>query len=196
MAGFSYLFKNRAVFPFASYAHIKAWAKRFQTLPELIKRNRRRYRLVKKGAHIAETAEIGIANIGGNKSNLTIGEFTFIGRVEITLHEKIIIGNYVCINDGVKLLSASHDVLDSLWRHKKKPIYIGDYAWIATNAIVLPGVRIGRGAVIGAGAVVSNDVKDYSIVIGNPAQEIAKKRTEILNYNPCEFLAANNAWLK
>jgi maltose O-acetyltransferase len=57
-------------------------------------------------------------------------------------------------------------------------------------------VRIGRGAVIGAGAVVGNDVKDYSIVIGNPAQEIAIKRTEILNYNPCEFLAANNAWLK
>jgi acetyltransferase-like isoleucine patch superfamily enzyme len=196
MAGFSYLFKNRAIFPFASYAHIKAWAKRFHTLPELIRRNMRRYRLVKKGAHIADTAEIGIANIGGNKSNLTIGEFTFIGRVEIALHEKITIGNYVCINDGVKLLSASHDVLDSLWRHKKKPIYIGDYAWIATNAIVLPGVKIGRGAVIGAGAVVSNDVKDYSIVVGNPAQEIAKKRTEILNYNPCEFLAANNAWLK
>lgn len=196
MAGFSYLFKNRAVFPFASYAHIKSWAKRFQTLPELIRRNMRRYRLVKKGAHIAETAEIGIANIGGNKSNLTIGEFTFVGRVEIALHEKIIIGNYVCINDGAKLLSASHDVSDPLWSHKKKPIYIGDYAWIATNAIVLPGVRIGRGAVIGAGAVVSNDVKDYCIVVGNPAQEIAKKRTEILNYNPCEFLAANNAWLK
>jgi acetyltransferase-like isoleucine patch superfamily enzyme len=196
MAGFSYLFKNRAVFPFVSYAHIKAWAKRFQTLPELIRRNMRRYRLVKKGAHIAETAEIGIANIGGNKSNLTIGEFTFVGRVEIALHEKITIGNYVCINDGAKLLSASHDVSDPLWRHKKKPIYIGDYAWIATNAIVLPGVRIGRGAVIGAGAVVSNDVKDYCIVVGNPAQEIAKKRTEILNYNPCEFLAANNAWLK
>lgn len=196
MAGFSYLFKNRAVFPFASYAHIKAWAKRFQTLPELIRRNRRRYRLVKKGAHIAETAEIGIANIGGNKSNLTIGAFTFVGRVEIALHEKITIGNYVCINDGAKLLSASHDVSDPLWRHKKSPIFIDDYAWIATNAIILPGVKIGKGAVIGAGAVVSNDVKDYSIVVGNPAQEIVKKRTEILNYNPCEFLAANNAWLK
>jgi maltose O-acetyltransferase len=97
-------------------------------MPELISRNRRRYHLVKKSACIDERAEIGIANIGGNKSNLTIGEFTFIGRVEITLHEKITIGNYVCINDGVKLLSASHDVLDSLWRHKKKPIYIGDYA--------------------------------------------------------------------
>jgi maltose O-acetyltransferase len=48
--------------------------------------------------------------------------------------------------------------------HKKQPIHIADYAWIATNAIILPGVKIGRGAV-GAGAVVSKDVADYSIVV-------------------------------
>jgi acetyltransferase-like isoleucine patch superfamily enzyme len=44
--------------------------------------------------------------------------------------------------------------------------------------------------------VVSKDIADYSIVIGNPAKAINKKRTKILSYNPCEFLAVNNAWLK
>ena len=196
MASLKYLWDNRSKNLIFSRNFFISWAKRLFTLNKLVANNIRRKRLIKQGAHIADTAEIGIANIGGKKCNLTIGEFTFIGRVEIALHEKITIGNYVCINDGVKLLSASHDVTDPLWRHKKSPIFIGDYAWIATNAIVLPGVKIGRGAVIGAGAVVSKDVKEYSIVIGNPAQEIAKKRTEILNYNPCEFLAGNNAWLK
>ena len=196
MASLDYLWMNRSKSKFLSKVFFISWAKRILSLKSLIANNRRRKKLVRAGATIADTAEIGIANIGGRKSNLTIGKFTFIGRVEIALHDKVSIGNYVCINDGALLLSASHDVSDPLWQHKKNPIYIGDYAWIATNAIVLPGVKIGRGAVIGAGAVVSKDVEDYSIVIGNPAKAINKKRTEILNYNPCEFLAANNAWLK
>jgi acetyltransferase-like isoleucine patch superfamily enzyme len=196
MASLNYLWINRSKSNFLGKAFFISWAKRILTLKNLIANNKRRKDLTSKGAKIADTAEIGIANITGKKSNLIIGEFSFIGKVEIALHDKVSIGDFVCINDGAILLSASHDVSDPLWQHKKKPIHIGDYAWIATNAIVLPGVKIGRGSVVGAGAVVSKDVSDYSIVIGNPAKPINKKRTEILSYNPCEFLAANNAWLK
>ncbi|MFT5252647.1 MAG: acetyltransferase-like isoleucine patch superfamily enzyme [Flavobacteriales bacterium] len=196
MASLKYLWVNRSKSKFLSRAFFISWAKRILTLKNLIANNRRRSILTNKRAKIANTAEIGVANIGGKKSNLTIGEFSFIGRVEISLHDKVSIGSFVCINDGAILLSASHDVSDPLWRHKKSPIEIGDYAWIATNAILLPGVKIGRGAVVGAGAVVSKNVEDYAIVIGNPARAINKKRTKILKYNPCEFLAANNAWLK
>lgn len=195
MAGFSYLFKNRAVFPFASCAHIKAWAKRFQTPPELISRNRKRYRLVKKGGCIDERAEIGQIKAGGNKKNLKIVAYTFIGQVEFALHDQIIIGENVCVNDGVLFLTASHDLEDPEWKHVKSPIIIEDYAWICTNLIILPGVHIGRGAVVGAGAVVSKNVGDYEIVARNPAQVLTKKRTEKLDYNPCSFLAANRAWL-
>jgi acetyltransferase-like isoleucine patch superfamily enzyme len=196
MAGLKYLWLHRSKNKFLSKAFIVSWAKRVLTLNELLTNNKRRKKLINKGANISETAEIGIVNIGGNKSNLTVGDFSCLGRVEIALHDKVSIGSYVCINDGVIILSASHDVSDPLWQHKKSPISIGDYAWIATNAILLPGVKIGRGAIVGAGAVVSKDVEDYCIVIGNPAHAIHKKRTEILNYNPCEFLAGNNAWLK
>lgn len=196
MATLKYLWNNRVKFKWFSKPFFKCWAKRLLTFSELIRYNKRRKKLINKGAHIAETAEIGIANINGKKDNLSIGDFSTLGRVEIALHDKVNIGKCVCINDGVVILSASHDVLDPLWRHKKAPIFIGDYAWIATNAIILPGVSIGKGAIVGAGAVVSKNVNDYTIVIGNPAKEIAKKRTEFLNYNPCEFLATNNAWLK
>lgn len=196
MASLKYLWKNRAKSKLFSKAFFVSWAKRLLTISELIKNNRRRKKLINNGATISETAEIGVVNINGRKENLLIGDFSTLGRVEIALHDRVTIGKYACINDGVVILSASHDVSDSLWRHKKSPISIGDYAWIATNAIILPGVHIGKGAVVGAGAVVSKNVEDYAIVIGNPAKEIGKKRTEILNYNPCEFLATNNAWLK
>ncbi|HRA73966.1 MAG TPA: acyltransferase [Flavobacterium sp.] len=196
MATFKYLWKNRVKHHWFSKLFFKSWAKRLLTLAELMKNNNRRKKLINSGAYIAETAELGIVNINGKKDNLIIGDFSTLGRVEIALHDKVTIGKYVCINDGVIILSASHDVSDSLWRHKKAPISIGDYAWIATNAIILPGVHIGKGAVVGAGAVVSKNVSDYAIVTGNPAKEIEKKRTENLNYNPCEFLATNNAWLK
>lgn len=196
MASLKYLWKNRVKSRLFSKSFFIGWAKRLLTFPELIKNNRRRASLINKGATIAPTAEIGIVTINGKKGNLIIDDFSTIGRVEIALHDKVTIGKYVCINDGVVILSASHDVLDPLWRHKKAPISIGDYAWIATNAIILPGVQIGKGAVVGAGAVVSKNVNDYAIVIGNPANEIGKKRTDKLNYNPCEFLATNNAWLR
>ena len=153
-------------------------------------------RLVNNGATVHECAEIGEVRAGGNKRNLSIGAFTFIGRVELALHAPITIGNRVCINDGVKLFTASHDVSDPEWKHVKASIVIEDYAWISTNAIVLPGVKIGRGAVVGAGAVVSKEVAAGDIVAGNPARILKKKRSEELTYNPCEFLAANQAWIK
>lgn len=196
MASLKYLWNNRIQYRLFSKSFFICWAKRLLTFSELIENNKRRKKLINDGANIAETAEIGIVNINGKKDNLSIGDFSTLGRVEIALHDKVTIGKYVCINDGVIILSASHDVLDPLWSHKKDSVFIGDYAWIATNAIILPGVNIGKGAVVGAGAVVSKNVNDFAIVIGNPAKEITKKRIETLSYNPCEFLATNNSWLK
>ena len=195
MASFAYLWNNRAKFKLGSRPFFKSWAKRLLTMGELLRRNYKRSRLICRGATISETAELGTVVANGNKSNLKVGDFSFLGQVELALHDRIEIGNYVCINDGVKLLSASHKLDDPLWNHKKAPICIGNYAWIATNAIILPGVRIGEGAVVGAGAVVSKDVMPYHVVTGNPARPTSKTRIADLRYNPCEFLAANRAWL-
>jgi len=152
--------------------------------------------LIRKGASIHETAEVGKVNIEGPKKLFTVGAFSFLGKVKLALHEEIIVGNYTCINDGAVLLTGSHDIYDPLWRHKRAKIIIDDYVWIGTDAMILPGVHLGRGCVVGARAVVSKSVGEGEIVVGNPAKTLANKRLVEFKYNPCEFLASNQAWLK
>lgn len=195
MASLEYLWKNRAIFKFNAINFYSAWAKRILTFKEVVGRNSRRTKLIKGGAFIDQTSEIGIIKADGDKGNLIIGCNSILGRVELALHDQIKIGNNVCINDGVKLLSGSHNINDPFWGLIKKPILIDDFVWIATNAIILPGVTIGKGAVIGAGAVVSKNVEPFAIMVGNPAKPLAKRRDPILKYNPCQFLAGNKAWL-
>jgi acetyltransferase-like isoleucine patch superfamily enzyme len=184
MASINYLWRNRAVFTLGSVNFYRAWAKRVLSLPELLTRNYKRSTLLAKGASIHEQAEIGHVTIDGPRNLLQVGAQSFLGRVYIALHDKVQIGERVCINDGVCLLTASHDVMDPAWSHTKAAIVISDYVWIGTNAMILP-----------AGAVVTKSVPAGGIVVGNPAKQLAKTRTEQLTYNPCEFLSANRAWL-
>ncbi len=195
MASLSYLWENRAKFPLGSTKFYKAWAKRLLLLADVVRRNRRRLKLTQNGASIHNSAEIGEVKVDGNNNNLTIGKLSFLGKTYIALHDQVTIGDFVCINDGVEILTASHDVEDPDWKLIKNSITIEDYAWIGTGAMILPGVRIGKGAVVGARAVVSKSVLPGSIVVGNPAKPVKKTRPKELNYNPCEFLAANRAWL-
>ncbi len=149
----------------------------------------------RRGAVVGRLVILGSSRIQGDWSGLSIGDETSLGRCEIALHDKVSIGCRVVINDGALILTASHSLRDPAWGHKKAPITIGDYAWIASNAIVLPGVTIGRGAVVGAGAVVREDVPDYGIVIGNPARLLATQRTRELSYSPVMLNAPFEAWV-
>jgi acetyltransferase-like isoleucine patch superfamily enzyme len=195
MASFSYVWVNRARFPLFSRRFCRAWGKRLLTLRTLLKRNRRRRRLVKLGAVIDETAEIGEATFDGDAHLLRIGEKSWIGKSLLRTQAPINIGCFVCISDAATILTGSHDVSDPHWKHVCAPVNIGDYAWIGAGAMILPGVSIGRGAVVGAGAVVAKSVEAFAIVVGNPARPVTKRRCPELLYNPCEFLAANQAWL-
>ena len=195
MASLRYLWFHRVKLPINSKSFFRVWGKRIFSLSELLKRNRCRQKLVRGGAQVHETAELGEVVIEGRISYLSIGSFSFLGQVTIALHCSVKIGERVCVNDGVRILSASHDVLDPKWQNTFSEIVIEDYVWIGTAAIILPGVRLGRGAVVGAGAVVSKSVAPGVIVVGNPAKPITKTRCAMFDYNPCEFLAANRAWL-
>lgn len=195
MASFNYLWGKRAKFQPGSNKFFRAWGKRLFSFPVLLRRNLRRNKFIKRGALIHETAEIGEVKVVGQCRFLSIGSETFLGRVIINIHADVKIGNRVCINDGVEILTASHDVIDPQWAEIKESILIEDYAWIGTGAMILPGVTIGRGAVVGARAVVSKSVEPGTVVVGSPAKAVSRKRPAELNYNPCEFLAANRAWL-
>lgn len=148
-----------------------------------------------RGAKVGHLSILGRSNIAGILSNLEIGSESSLGRCEIALHDRVAIGSRVVINDGAVLLTASHSLKDPQWGHKKAPIIIGDYAWIATNAILLPGTEVGRGAVVGAGAVVRGAVPDFAVVAGNPAVLLPCRRTAELAYSPVMLNAPFEAWV-
>lgn len=59
-------------------------------------------------------------------------------------------------------------------KDKGRPVVLEDYVWLGTGCVVLPGVRIGRGSIIGAGSVVTHDIPPMSIAVGNPAKVVRK----------------------
>lgn len=103
--------------------------------------------------------------------NLKIGDYCFFNyNVSITCREEITIGSHVQIANNVVIVDHNHD-------YKKNgfvcnPVYIRDNVWIGANAVVLPGVSIGKCAVIAAGCVVNKDVPEYAIVAGVPGKVI------------------------
>lgn len=104
----------------------------------------------------------------GEKSSLGNGAWVYCLN-------NISIGSNCCIGEDVRLLTGSHDVTSPHFDLVTKPILIQDNVWIATAAIILPGITIGEGAVIAAGSVVTKDVAPWTVVGGNPAKFIKKR---------------------
>lgn len=106
---------------------------------------------------------------------LEIGHHCTIGdRTEIHVADRVSIGNNVMIAwDCVILERDYHGISGEL--EIPEPIIIEDSAWIGCRAIILKGVTIGRGAIVGAGSVVTKDVPTGAIVAGNPARIIRKQ---------------------
>lgn len=191
-----YLWRNREKPPFLSCRWAKVWLKRGWNLRGLFQVQVYRWRLKSIGVSVGRLSIVYPLDINGKGKNLTIGEHAFVARgVHMATHNMVVIGSHVVINEGVKILTASHDLQDPIWRMYTKPVTIDDYAWVATNALILPGVKIGRGAVVGAGAVVRADVPDYAVVSGNPAVIQGCKRHPSLSYSPTAFAAPFEAWL-
>ena len=93
------------------------------------------------------------------------------------------IGNYLMMGEDVVIIGGGHcfertDIpMGEQPSKEKTSLFIDDDVWIGSRAIILPGCsRIGRGAIIGAGAVVTKDVPDYAIVGGNPAKILKYRR--------------------
>jgi acetyltransferase-like isoleucine patch superfamily enzyme len=120
------------------------------------------------------------------KCNYLIGENVFLGEDLIIIDDLDDIGPNLIIGDRVAIAPRVTLVLYTVpnWSRivdftglKKGKIIIEKDAWIGTGVVVLPGVRVGEGAVVGANSVVRKDVSKYSIVGGVPAKEINKVKT-------------------
>ena len=111
---------------------------------------------------------------------LKVGKNIAVGSgVVLDIAGELVVGNNVTISNNVSILTHDHDIKEHLMSEniiKKTRLEICDEAWFGFGAIILPSVkRIGIGAVIGAGSVVSKDVPDYTIVAGNPAKPIGTR---------------------
>ena len=96
-------------------------------------------------------------------------------------------GSDVSIGPEASILTLGHDPQSSDFADRGGDVVIGNRVWIGYRAIILPGITIGDGAVVGAGAVVTNDVEPFAIVAGNPARKIGERPNELgysLNYAP------------
>lgn len=133
----------------------------------------------RRGAKIGEGVIMSIEFAKHANHNLTIGNHTSIQTNKIDLRSPVVIGSHVIIGSGVEIITTSHQIDSPDWEHKYYGIKIGDYVWIATNALVLPSCRsVAYGAVIGAGSVVVKNVEAMAVMSGNPAQ-IIKYRKQV-----------------
>ncbi len=115
--------------------------------------------------------------------NIVIGEDTIVGdHVFLDGRDKIEIGSHTDIASSVMIYNSEHDLSDEEFRAISAPVKIGDYCFIGPRAIILPGVKIGKGAVVAAGAVVTKDVPDFQIVGGVPAKPIGERKNKNPDY--------------
>ena len=121
--------------------------------------------------------------------NIKIGEdsiigekFTLDGRRQLVNSQSgITIGDHVDIASEVMIWTSQHDIYSEDFHPIEQEVIIDDYVFIGPRAIVLPGVKIGKGAVVAAGAVVTKNVEERQIVAGVPAKVIGERKGK-LNY--------------
>lgn len=143
-----------------------------------------------RGSHVL--AALQTLQHGGH---IEIGDFCYLGeRSYVWSSERIVIGHRVLISHGVNIHDNVSHPLSARARHEhyramiegkdltalegiaSAEITIGDDAWIGFNATILKGVNIGRGAIVGACSLVTVDVPDWAIVVGNPARIIGSSK--------------------
>ena len=119
-------------------------------------------------------------------AGIRIGNHSVINR-EVLLDGRmsLFIGDNVSISEGVAIFTLEHDPQSPTFANRGNPVQIENYVFIGARAIILPGVRIHEGAVVAAGAVVTEDVLPYTIVGGVPAKPIGNRQQDLaysLNY--------------
>lgn len=115
-------------------------------------------------------------------ANVSLGDYSGIG-INANICGTCTIGSYVMMGPNVTVITRNHKHEDlhqpMMFQgfEEEKPVVIGDDVWIGERVMIMPGVHIGKGSIIAAGAVVTHDVPDYAVVGGVPAK-IIKVRNE------------------
>jgi acetyltransferase-like isoleucine patch superfamily enzyme len=118
-----------------------------------------------------------------NPSNISIGHDTIIGdHCFLDGRAPLKIGNHVGIASQVLIYNDEHDINSPDYGNSFGPVEIGDYVFIGPRAIILPNIKIDKGAVVAAGAVVTKDIPEFEIWGGVPAKKISDRKIDKPNY--------------
>ncbi len=132
------------------------------------------------GPYVSLSAGVSPAHELGDRSVVTIGDRCLIGKGSgIVGHDHVEIGDDVFTGHHVYITDANHGYDDPslpIGRQfaPSRPVRIGDGSWLGHGTIVLPGATIGAHVVIGAGSVVTGDLPDFSVAVGNPARVVRR----------------------
>ena len=119
---------------------------------------------------------------------LIIGEGSSVGfHNHLDCRKGLTIGKSVCLASYVTIWTMQHDYNTVDFAPEGASVNIGDYAWLCSHCIILPGVSIGEGAVVASGAVVTKDVPPYSVVGGIPARVIGQREKKQYAYRPGDY---------
>lgn len=152
-------------------------------LKHMPSRHLRRAMLRSKGATIEKDVAMFASIEVRNPKGLTIGHGCSIGpKVLLDARKGLTLGNNVTIAYDAIVWTLHHDMQAADFHTIGAPTTIDDYAWICSRAILLPGVHIGKGAVVASGAVVTHDIPPYEVWGGIPAKKIGE-RTKDLDYS-------------
>lgn len=127
-----------------------------------------------RGANIEQGCEIV------SPSSVRLGDYSGIGR-HAYIAAGVTIGDYVMMAPEVVILTQNHEFADPTVPMARQgarpvqPVVIEDDVWLGQRAMILPGVTVGRGSIVGAGAVVAKSIPPYSIAVGNPARIIRSR---------------------
>ena len=132
-------------------------------------------------SQIERDVTIWISHYQGATPKLDVGTNVFVGRnTYIGVHAPIRVGSQSMIGAYSYIISGSHIYTDRIRPMRDQgmtgdPVTLGEDVWIGTHVVVLPGVSIGRGAIIAAGSVVNRDVPDFEIWGGMPAKFLKQR---------------------
>ncbi len=111
---------------------------------------------------------------------VAIGSHSIINRAVLLDGRKgVTIGSNVSISEGAALVTLEHDPQSVSFDNRGGSVKVEDRVFVGMRAMVLPGVTLGEGCVVGAGAVVTRDVAPYTIVAGVPARPIGERRHDL-----------------
>ena len=166
ISGFLHLF-SRVHKPFMVYGYRNKKTGKFQKLTR-----------ISSSAKLLNKRNINLAD------NIWIGHYCLVdGTGGITLGEGVQLSSHTVVyshssQDAIRLLGRHFIELEATKRpgYKLKPVTIGEYTFVGTSSVILPGSVIGKGCIIGAGTVVNGTIPDYAIAVGNPATIVGDTR--------------------